>query len=262
MSKALSKSVARGALLAAVAGSLAVAVAQVGCSDAGGRNQPTETTGSASLEFTLPGGAQVNTLNWNVTGPGSSAADAGSGTVNVQDSGVSDGGVVTVSFHVLVSGASPTANYTATASAVSTDGTVSCYGSTTFVVSSSTGVTVNVPIRCGPASEAGAATFNGAVYSCAAISSISAEPLETTVGNSVALSATATGPIADGGSLTYTWTATSGSFDTPNTASANFTCSVAGPASVTLTVADGPVADGGLCNSALSTQSIQIQCDP
>ena len=81
------------------------------------------------------------------------------------------------------------------------------------------------------------------------------------MGSSVALSGSATGPGVDAGSITYAWTAPSGTFDTPTAASANFTCAVAGPVAVTLTVSDGPVPDGGACNPALSTQTVQIQCD-
>jgi len=263
MSKVLSRSVVRRAVLASIVGAVSAAVVQTGCSSvgegSGGTNDPSTETGKATVEFTLPGGEQLNSVSWTVTGPGTATTFSKSGTITM-DGGSSDGGDVVVSFSLIVTGAVPTNNYTATVSGASTDGTVTCYGSTTFSVNNTTGAAgVTAPIACGPASDAGRAIISGSLYGCASISSLSALPLETTVGNAVALSATATGPIADGGALTYVWTATSGTFDTPNAASANFTCSVAGPATVTLTVGDGPVADGGAC--LLAKQSIQIQCD-
>jgi hypothetical protein len=57
------------------------------------------------------------------------------------------------------------------------------------------------------------------------------------------------------------WSAPSGTFDTPNAASTNFTCTAAGLVAVTLTVSDGPVPDGGACNPALSTDTVQVHCD-
>jgi hypothetical protein len=108
-------------------------------------------------------------------------------------------------------------------------------------------------------SEAGSALVTGSLYSCASVSYLTASPAETTVGQSVALSGTANAP--NPSALTYTWSATGGSFDTPTAASTNFTCTAVGPVSVTLTVGDGPVVDGGACNAALDTQTIQVQCN-
>jgi hypothetical protein len=207
------------------------------------------------MQLTLPGGETVNSVNWTVTIP---SGDGGTtvvqtGMVNVQNS-------TTVSF--LVGGIPPGNGYTITLNGMSSDGLATCVGSAMFNVTARTTTNVSVLLQCNtPASEAGSAQVTGTAYSCASVSSISVSPAEVNVGSSAAVTAMATGPLGEGGALTYAWSAPSGTFDTPNAASANFTCSAAGPVTLTLTVSDGPVPDGGSCNPALSTETVSVQCD-
>ena len=70
---------------------------------------------------------------------------------------------------------------------------------------------------------------------------------------------TTSAPVA--ASLTYAWSAPSGSFDHPGASSTNFTCTVAGPVPITLTVGDGPVPNGAACSAELSTRTVTVQCD-
>jgi hypothetical protein len=115
-------------------------------------------------------------------------------------------------------------------------------------------------LQCNAAiAEAGSVFINGMTSSCAAVSALSAIPADVTVGHSVAVSGVATGPNPTG--LTYAWSAPSGSFDTPAAAQASYTCAAAGPVTLTLTVADGAVFDGGTCNAALATQTVQVRCE-
>ncbi len=266
------KSLVRGALLAGMAGLTSAAAVQAGCSSTKESEAPAEpaavnqspslqvptnedNTGTVGMQLTLPGGEEVDSVAWVVTAPG---ADGGSivvqtGTVSLQNS-------ETVSF--LIGGIPAGAAYTITLSGASADGTATCVGSAQFDTTARTTTNVSVLLQCNtPASEAGSVQVNGSAYSCASVSSISVSPAETTVGHVAAVSATATGPLGDGGALTYAWTATSGSFDTPSAASANFTCTSAGLATLTLTVSDGLVPDGGSCNPALSTETVKVQCD-
>jgi hypothetical protein len=267
------KSLVRGALVASALGAASAAAIQAGCSSTnepmasqgpdetagnpstGSILAPTDNTGTVGMRLTLPGGEQVNSVGWTVTSPN---ADGGTtvvqtGTVNLQNS-------ETVSF--LIGGLPAGDDYTIVLSGTSVDGTATCVGSAQFDTTARTTTNVSVLLQCTtPPSEAGSAQINGTAYSCASVSSISVSPAETTVGHTAAVSATAIGPLGDGGTLQYAWTATSGSFDTPNAASANFTCSAGGAATLTLTVSDGPVPDGGSCNPALMTETVQVQCD-
>jgi phospholipase C len=260
------RNLVRGVILAGAAGSAAVFGTPIGCSsgrstsDKGsdvpatwGPSNHGEQTGAVGMQLTLPGGEQINVVNWTITGPNNAATVVQSGSVNVQNS-------QSISF--LVGGIPPGTNYNVTLSATSTDGMVTCSGSAQFSTSARTTTNVAVQLQCsGPVSEAGSVQVNGITYNCAAWGSVSANPSEVIVGNSIALSATATGP--NPAALTYAWSAPSGSgtFDTPNAATANFTCGAAGQVALALTVADGPVPDGGTCNPSLATTTVQVQCD-
>jgi hypothetical protein len=248
-------------LLLSAVGASSLAAIEVGCSSTNRSGSPepsapatAENTGSLGMQLTLPGGQQVNSVSWTITGPNGASTVVQSGTVNLQNS-------QSISF--LVGGIPAGNNYTIVLTGTSTDGTANCIGSVTFNTTARTTTNVSVLLQCNtPPSEAGSALVTGTLYSCASVSSLSASPAEVNVGSSVALSATATGPGADAGTLSYAWSAPSGTFDTPSASSANFTCTVAGPVTVTLTVSDGAIPDGGSCNAALNTATVQIKCDP
>ncbi|HXX66504.1 MAG TPA: hypothetical protein VEK07_04960 [Polyangiaceae bacterium] len=269
MKMVLSKSVVRTAVVAGLGVSISGAVIQVGCSSSGGQppgepspgnlgvlgSNSAENTGSVGMQLTLPGGESVNTVSWTITGPNGASTVVQTGTVNLANS-------ETISFLV---GGIPAANgYLITLSGTSSDGLATCTGSATFNTTARTTTDVSVLLQCNTAvSEAGSALVTATPYSCASVNYVTASPAETTLGNTVAVSGSASGPGAGGDAspLTYQWTATSGEFDTPTAPSANFTCLSAGPATVTLTVSAGPVPDGGACNTALETATVTIQCD-
>jgi hypothetical protein len=251
--------------LAVVAAGMSVAFAsqQVGCSSSGASHAgpagpapvaanpgASEQTGSVGITLTLPGGARVDAITWVITGPNGGSTLVQQGTVNVQNS---------TSIGFLVGGIAPGTNYGVALSGTSVDGMVTCAGSATFGIASRTTTNVTVLLQCNSAaSEAGSALINASPYNCAALASVTAMPLETTVGNSVALTATATGP--NTGGLTYAWSATGGAFSAPNSAATTFTCAVRGPVTVTVSVSDGAVPEGGAC-PAVNTATVQVQCD-
>jgi acid phosphatase len=241
-------------------GACSTAVGQVGCSSAGfdgnGGGDPSkggdpETAGSVGLELTLPGGEQIGTVSWTITGPNGASTVVKSGTVDVSNS-------QSISF--LVGGIPSGTNYRITLTGTSKDGTVTCTGSATFSVTAHKTTSVAVPLMCSTAApDSGSALINGSTYNCGTVTSVNATPAEVTVGSSVALSASATGP--NPGMLTYSWSATGGSFDNPNSQTPTFTCGAPGSVTVTLTVGDGTVPAGGMCDTTLNTASIQVQCD-
>ena len=256
------KSILRSAILLGAVGAATVGGVQVGCSSPGamepGSAAPPEVlgpssdgTGTVGMRLTLPGGEQVNSVGWTITGPNGAATVVQTGTANVQNS-------QTVSFQV--GGIPAGSGYTISISGQSVDGTVTCAGSGQFSVVARTTVNVAVALQCSTAgSEAGSVLVNGSTFNCGTANSITASPAETTVGGSIAVVGSATGP--NPGGLTYSWSAPSGSFDTPTAATANYTCSVAGSVTLTLTVGDGPIPDGGACNPAASRTTVQVSCD-
>jgi hypothetical protein len=248
--------VRRSALVAGVAAALAAQ--QLGCSS-GAVPSPGSTNGGSAaddvgtmgMNLTLPGGQVLNAVSWVVTGPNGSPNVVQMGTVNVQDS-------LSVSF--LVAGLPAANSYTITLTGTSVDGSVVCSGSVQFSVTARTTTTVNDLLQCNAAlGEAGSAQINAPLYDCAAWNAVSVSPSEVLVGGSVALTATATA--VNPAAVTYAWSAPSGSFSAAGAASTSFTCTTPGVVTLTLTVGDGPVPDGGACNPATSTTTVQVTCD-
>ncbi len=258
-------SLIRSAILLTSAGTALFAGAQ-GCSAPGGKlgapapvattpapNTPAgdTSTGIVGMTLTLLGGEMITTISWTVTGPNGAATVVQSGAVNVQNS-------LSASFQV--SSIPAGSGYSISLSGTSLDGSVTCSGAVSFSVAARMTTTVADLLQCNPtAFEAGSLSVSGVPYSCAIWNGISALPSETTIGHSVAVSATATGANPSG--LTYAWSAPSGTFDTPNAANANFMCAAVGPVTLTVVVGDGPVPDGGACNLSLDTTTVQVQCD-
>ncbi len=256
--RAISRSSVRYVLLVAGVGLVAgVSAQQIGCSSdsLGGKatsaseSDPQGSVGTVGLKLTLPGGEQLNSVSWTITGPNGASTPVESGSVNVTNS-------TSISF---VAGGIPAgAGYTVTITGTTTDGTITCSGSMTFSVAARATTNVTVLMQCGsPTPEAGSAAVGGQIYSCGNANGVSASPGETTLGNSVALSASATGPNPAG--LTYSWSAQSGTFSASTGQSTSFTCTGQGPVPVTVTVSDGPVPVGGSCGAATST--VTVQCD-
>ncbi len=259
------KSLVRSALLIGAAAAAAASFSEFGCSSQGedardnpspGVGAPGESapapaadTGTVGLLLTLPGGQQLSTMTWAITGPNGASTPVKNATINVQDS-------QSISF--LVGGIAAGTGYNVTLSSTSTDGTTNCVGSATFAIAPRATTNVSVQLQCTTAaSEAGSAFISGTTFNCATWNSVSAAPSSTNVGSSVAVSASAVAPNPSG--ITYAWSATSGTFDYPNAANANFTCTAAGTATLTLTVGDGAV-DSGSCSAAGSTTTLQVAC--
>jgi hypothetical protein len=255
------------ALLSLAGAGLTLAVQQIACSS--GAIAPVEdapqttvtqspadpgrsdAVGSLGMALTLPGGESINSINWVITGPNGASTAVTQGTVNLQNS-------LSVSF--VVSNIPAGSNYTIALSGTSVDGTVTCAGAVQFDISARATTSVSDLLQCNAAlSEAGSLLLVGQAYDCAAWSGVTVFPSETSVSGSVAISATATA--VNPAAVTYAWSAPSGSFSAPTSASTNFVCTTPGTVTLTLTVGDGPVPDGGSCNPALTTTTTQVVCD-
>ncbi len=254
------KTVLRSAMLLGAVGAAGTAGGQVGCSSSGVSPEsvgnpgtaPDQGTGSIGMQLTLPGGEQLNTVSWTLKGPNGASTVVQSGSVNLTSS---------ASINFLVGGIAAGGGYTVSLTGTTSDGLTTCTGSSAqFAVTARMTTSVSVQLQCAaPAADAGSAQVNGTTFDCATSTSASASPGETTVGNSVSVSGSAIGP--NPGALSYSWSAPSGTFDTPSAQSANFTCTAPGMVTLTLTVGDGPVPDGGSCSTALDTTTVTVACD-
>jgi hypothetical protein len=207
-----------------------------------------DSTGSIGLQLTLPGGEVINTVTYKITGNGEDLTN----TVNVQNS-------QTISF--LVGGIPAGTGYTIALTATTVDGTTTCIGTTTFAVTASQTTLVSLHLQChAAAADAGSVQVTATADNCATWNSVSANPSETTVGSSVALSAAAVAP--NPGAITFAWSAPTGSFSAPTAATTTFTSTTTGSVTVTLVVGDGPLSSGGTCDTADDTVTFAIQFDP
>ncbi len=207
--------------------------------------------GTIGMRLTLPGGEIINTLTYTITGPNGASTLVKQDTLSVQNS-------QSIAFQV--GGIPAGSGYTVKLSGASADGTVTCAGSAQFSVVAQMTTSVTALLQCNVgAPDAGSAAVSVQPFNCGVAGGVSASPSDTSVGNSVALTGTAVG--VDPGSLTYAWSAPSGSFSAPTAASTRFTCAVPGPVVVTLSVADGPLPDGTACDPTRSTSTVLVDCD-
>jgi len=95
--------------------------------------------------------------------------------------------------------------------------------------------------RCGystnSASCNGSVSFEGRITLCPEFTFVFASPLQTGVGGQINVSATASD--ADNDPLSFSWTATAGSFVNPAAASTKYNCTSAGTQVLTVTATDG-----------------------
>ncbi len=252
----------RASLFAGAGVAVLVSVHQFGCSGGpaeqggpSGAGSPgsaeSDATGTVGMSLSLLGGEVLNAVNWTITGPNGASTIVRQGNVDLQGSN-------SINFQVAAIPAG--SNYNIALSGVSVDGSVICSGSAPFSVTARMTTNVTVLLQCtSKAPDAGSASFNGQSFACATAGGVSASPSEATLGNPVALAASATGP--NPGAITYAWSAPSGTFSAPTAAATSFTCTAPGPVTVTLSVTDGPVPSGGSCDQSAATTTVQVQCD-
>jgi len=213
----------------------------------GGDDQGEEGTGTLSLQLTLPGGESVDTAAYVIHGP-----TTYTGTSSVVGSGST--------FGFVIPDVAPGSGYTITITARSVDGTVTCAGdSSPFSVQSRRTTLVNVLLACTTTMEAGSVVIQGTGFACASWHTAVADPATAATGGTVALVGFASGP--DPGAITYQWSATAGTIAGATTANAKFTCpATPGDVTITLTVGDGAVPEGGTCPTDSSATTLTVTC--
>jgi hypothetical protein len=204
------------------------------------------------LELTLANGEQVTSVDWTVTGPNGASAVVASGNQAVGDSGM-------LSFSIQISRNTVPGSYVILLSGLSRDGLAVCAGTDAFSVADAGMIPIQAVLQCASTTpDAASALVTASAFNCAEVTGVWASPVEAFEGYPVAVSATAAAP--DASALRYQWSAPSGSFDTPSSPTANFTCPAAGGViPLTVTVSDGTIPDGSTCPAASST--VQITCD-
>jgi len=230
-------------VLAALAGSgyFTLTACSVDTRGLGGETDP-ENVGEVGLKLTLPGGSQLNSVSYTVTGPNGFSKTA---SVNLTSSS-------TLSFQLSLPAGGP---YSITLSGTTTDGATTCAGTGSFTVIARQTAKATVHLTCHEAPRTGSALISGVLNICPQIDSLAASPSEVLVGKSTVLAATAHDTDASPAALSYAWSASSGSLSATSGASPSFTCSTPGDATITLTVSDGDATAG-----CADTQTTTVTC--
>jgi hypothetical protein len=225
------------------------ALSVVGCSTRGVDGSSiianNNATGRVDFALQIAPGVTLNTASYNITGPNSYTK---TGSINVQNSTV-----LSVTIGAIPAGS----GYQVTLNGTATDGVTTCLGSASFSVVANMTTAVTVALDCHQPVVTGSATINGTTNVCPVVDGVGANPGETLVGTSIALTGSAHD--TDGDTLTYSWQATGGTLDNASAQNPNFTCVTPGAASITLTVSDGdpnPACAGTLTAQVTCTGSI------
>jgi hypothetical protein len=223
---------------------IAMALAIAGSSSACIGETADDDTGTIGMELQIAPGVVINTVNWTITNTGTGFSRTGSVTVRFSN---------TISFQA---GAIPAASgYTIALAATSVDLAFSCAGSAGFDIAAGSTSLVALTLNCSTApANQGTVVVGGTTQICANLDSISASPLETAVNTPIALAATGS---AGALPVSFSWTASAGTFDNALSATPVFTCpSTPGPVTISVTV----FPSAATCNT-LTSQSVTVNCD-
>jgi hypothetical protein len=196
-----------------------------------------ENSGTVGLALQVVPGAIINSIVYSITGNGVSL----SGTLDVSGS---------TSSQIVIGGIPAGTGYVISLTANSVDGGLTCSGSSTFDVKAGTTTSVSPHLQCRKG-KIGGVGVTPVVNVCPSVDSITA-PAHDVVGTAVAVSAAASDLDNGPSTLTYAWTATSGSFSSTTIAAPTFTCAAAGTATLRVTVSDSDCTD---------TASVDVICD-
>lgn len=230
-----------------------------GCSTSAGRqglDSPADGSGIVSLRLQVAPGVSIDQIDWTISNPTLLAADR-TGTVDVSQS-------ATIQF--VVGGLPAGGGYTITLRATTSTG-VGCVGSALFTVAPGATASVMAGLVCGATSvDAGgngsvAVSTPVSIAMCAAVSALSASPSSVAVGGAISLSAQGVDSSGSSSDVSFSWLTTAGpgngAFSSTTSASPTFTCTAAGP--VTLTVAASVLdASTALCTN--DTASVSLTC--
>ncbi|HKO46153.1 MAG TPA: PKD domain-containing protein [Polyangiaceae bacterium] len=220
--------------------SLAAVVFALGCSSAGAHKP--EGAGAVNLALET-NGVVVNSMTYKITGDHFTRTSV----VNVTNS---------KRISALIGGLPPGYFEVSLSATDVSDETMRCNGFGAFTIFLNETVSLTVNLYCRRGSNFGSVAINGAFVRCPESPSISAEPSEAPVGETISLEANA----EDTDSLfLYHWDATSGILSDADSRHATLICVEPGAVSVNLTVSS---AEGSCGDTATGTVYCSTEDDP
>jgi len=206
---------------------LSLAGAATGCSTGTDSVSSSTEVGAMGFNLVLPDGSEISSIHYEITG-----------TTTVSGDIPSSGGGTT--FTVKIENLKPGAHHIEL-SATQPNGAKDCFGSADFTVVAGVTTPVTVRLHCPgvkPTTDTGSIEIDGELNICAVVDMAAANPTGAGV-----YDVTSSGLDYEGGSLTYAWTASSGTFADASAANTTYTCAGAGSATLTLEVSDGDCGD-------------------
>lgn len=198
-------------------------------------SEPAGEAGAVGFKLTLPNGVSINSIDYEIRGPNDfqkAGSFSVSGTGKTFSASIDD---------LLVAN-----DYTIEFEAERSDGLTACTGSAGFDIAADTATLVTVRLRC-PGTPSGTGgtggvMIEGDVNVCPLVEAARADADQDA--RTYALSAEGSDGDEWPGSLTYEWTASTGTIATADSAEALLTCpSAGGPVELTIVISDGDCSD-------------------
>jgi 5'-nucleotidase len=208
---------------------LGLSLGSFGCGDGGQEPDvaPNESAGEVALKLRLAGGESLASASYSITGP---AGYAKAGAIDVSQSS---------KISATIGGIPSGDGYAITLSATSREGSFSCTGSAAFGVIAHQTTPVTVSVTCKEKTKTGSILLNGGLNICPVADGIDATPATVSVGSSLVLRGLAHDSDAAPSPLSLQWSASSGTLSSASAVNPTFTCTTAGPVTISLAASDG-----------------------
>jgi len=220
----------KGALVGATL--FASGMAILDCTD----QDPKSKDGSVKLDLRVSSTAKIDTISYLVSGNDITPL---TGQIDVSKS---------MTATATVRGIPAGKKYQVQLDASTSDGTVTCAGSSDVDVAAGKTAQVTINMQCSDTRSTGTLNINGTFDNCPAVTAAAAMPVTATVNGVINLQAT--GADLDGDGLTFRWrqstdVGTLGAVAMTSTraATTTFTCGAVGMTTLTVTVSDGTCED-------------------
>jgi hypothetical protein len=193
-----------------------------GCSSVGAPSD------GLSFDVVLEGGGSIHEVDWRITDPAVSDQLLMEGSIDTS----APGSTVSVEAY----GLPPGGPYVIHLSAASADGTTNCKSSTQFDIAIGLVTELHMVLRCKTEPDSGAVRVGAGINVCARLDMVAVSSLTSSVEGSIDVSAMASDEDRD--PISYSWTATAGSFGDRTAAETTFACGAEGIQFLTIEVSD------------------------
>jgi hypothetical protein len=189
------------------------------------------STDSVNIGFINVGDFSLQTMAYKVSGNGITPLE---GTISLVDANATPS--------AFIGGIPPGRQYLLELDASSDDGSGQCYGASAFDVVAGQSADVMISLLCSYPTKVRTTMVDGMIDYCPSLASYAAAPPTGTVGGvPIALTATAFSFYSD--PPMFTWSASVGALSSETSSVTSYTCTGAGPVTLTVTVTDGVCPD-------------------